>query len=221
MRIVHTAFLSLVLAGAVPSAGSAQVLTPFAEFPGLIHDQHLDHPVPVATVSRVGDIVTLSGARIVDDGHGEPFVLGAASLDLHDPVHAKVRFTIANATDAPIPLDDVMINATSLCSISDPDHPYAYPQYGIRAGGFHGTAQLQPGEKASIQIPIPPSCDHKAKARGVALREETLGILVAVVRPGPHESMSAPELRSKADFYLNQELFFRVFDRLRAEALHP
>jgi hypothetical protein len=192
MPRVQMVLMSLILASALPSVASAQVLTPFDENPGRIYDQHLDHSVPVFTVSRVGDIVALSGARIVDDDHGEPFVLGAASLDLRDPVHTKVVFTITNVTDAPIPLDDVVIHEASLCSLnnSGSDHAFALPQSGGRAGGFHGTAQLQPGQRVTIQIPIPPSCEHKAKVRGKETQEQTLGILVKVVRPGPHEFMS-------------------------------
>lgn len=221
MRIVHTALLSLLLGSAVASVGFAQVLTPFDENPWPPYDQHLDHPVPVVTMSRVGDIVALSGARVVDDGKGEPFVLGAASLDLHDPAHAKVVFRIANATDAPIRLDDVVIHEASLCSVPDQNHPFAYPQADGRAGGFHGTAQLQPGERVTIQIPIPPSCEVKEKLRGVEARRETLGVVVKVGRPGPHEFMSTPELRAKTDFYITKDLFFRVFDRLHAETSHP
>lgn len=221
MRVLQTALLSLVLASAVPSVSFAQFpLTPFDENPWPIYDQHLDRPVPVATVSRVNDIVALAGARVVDDGHGEPFVLGAASLDVHDPAHAKVMFAIANASDSPIPLDDVVINEMNLCSIPDRDHPFGFPLAGGRAGGFHGTGQLQPGERVTIQIPIPPSCP-KGKVRGVEMREEPLGILVAVARPGPHEYMSTPELRATTSFYPNTDLFFRVFERLRAEASHP
>ena len=113
-----------------------------------------------------------------------------------------------------------MIHEASLCSTQDRDHPFAFPQSGGRAGGFHGTGQLQPGEKVTVQIPIPPSCP-KGKVRGVETRAETLGVLVKVVRPGPHEFMSTPELRAKTDFYMTKELFFRVFERLRAEASHP
>jgi hypothetical protein len=81
MRVLQTVLLSLVLASALPSVSFAQLpLTPFAENPWPICDQHFDRPVRVASVSRVNDIVSLAGARVVDDGHGEPFVLGAASL---------------------------------------------------------------------------------------------------------------------------------------------
>ena len=95
MRIVHTALMSLLLGSAIPSVGFAQVLLPFEGKPWPRYDEHLNRAVPVATVSRVGDIFALAGGRIVEDGHGEPFVLGAATLDLRDPSHAKVVFTMS------------------------------------------------------------------------------------------------------------------------------
>jgi hypothetical protein len=64
LRIVHTALMSLLLGSAVPSVGFAQVLTPFESNPRPAYDERLTHLVPVATVSRVGDIVALDGARI-------------------------------------------------------------------------------------------------------------------------------------------------------------
>jgi hypothetical protein len=51
----------------------------------LLTSAALDRALPVATVSRVGDIVALARARTAQDGHGEPFVLGAAMLDLGNP----------------------------------------------------------------------------------------------------------------------------------------
>jgi hypothetical protein len=212
MRIVHIALMSLVLGTAIPSVGFAQVLTPFEGKPWPRYSERLDHPVPVATVSRVGDFFTFAGARIVEDGHGEPFVLGGAAVDLRDPSHAKVVFTISNVTETPIRFVDVMIHETTLCSIPDRNHPFAFPQVGARpADGFDDPREFQPGEKVTVQIPIPPSC-----AKG----SEPLGILVKVGGPGPGEWSSTPALRANTDLSLDKELFFRVFERLRADASH-
>jgi hypothetical protein len=106
MRIAYPALMALLVASAVPSVGSAQVRTPFRS---PTPDQRFDHVVPVATVSLVGDIVALAGARTVQDPSGEPFVLGAATLDLRDPAHAKVVFTMTNVTEMPILLNEVEI----------------------------------------------------------------------------------------------------------------
>src|SRR4051812_6274758 len=75
MRIAEATLMSLAVAVAVPSAAGAQVLTPFLGNPWPLYDERLDHPVPVATVSRVDDLVSLSHPRTVQDGLGEPFVL--------------------------------------------------------------------------------------------------------------------------------------------------
>jgi hypothetical protein len=209
MRIVHTALMSLLLGGAIPSVGFAQVLLPFEGKPWPGYDEHLDHAVPVATVSRVGDIFALAHARTVEDGHGEPFVLGTATLDLREPSHAKVVFTMTNVMETPILFTDVMIDAATLCSVPDRAHPFALPQASAQpADGMHDPRAFQPGEKVTVQIPIPPSCGKGS---------EPLGILVRVGRPGPGEWSSTPALRASTPFYVDKELFFRVFDRLRVD----
>lgn len=209
MRIASTALMILVAASAARSVAVAQILTPPWD---ANYDQRLAHPVPIATVSRVGDIVAVDGSRTVDDGRGEPFVLGNAMLDLHDPVHAKVVFTMSNATEAPVLLEDIMIVETRWCSVPDQNHPLAYPSAGYRAAGRYDPTQLQPGEKVTIQIPIAPSCPV---FKGV----ETLGVLVEVGRPAPQEWSSTPELRATTNRFSRDKplFFFRVLDRLHAE----
>ena len=213
MRILCPAMLSLLVVSAVPSVSFAQkVLTPFQSNPGPTYDERLDHAVPVATVSRVGDIVALEGARVVDDGHGAPFILGAATFDLTDPAHAKVLFTMTNAVETAILLDDVVIEEVRLCSVPDPDHPFGYPGTSGRAGGFHGTGEMQPGEKATVQIPIAPNCMKGS---------QTVAVVVDVHRPGPREFSSTPRPNGISEFHATPELIFRVLDKLRAEASHP
>jgi hypothetical protein len=134
-------------------------------------------------------------------------------LDLRDAVHAKVVFTIANVTDAPILFSDVMIYETTLCAVPDREKPFSFPQVGGRpADGLYDPREFQPGEKVTVQIPIPPSCGTGS---------EPLAVVVQVGRPGPREWSSTPTLRAKTDFYVNKELFFRVFERLRAEVARP
>jgi len=209
MRIAQTAVMSLMWAAVVPSVSFAQALTPFASRPGSIYDERLDHVVPVATVSRVGDIVALDGARTVQDGHGEPFVVGTAALDLRDPVHATVVFTIANVTNHPILLDDVVIEDVRLCSVPDRNHPFAVPLASGRAGGDHGTEELPPGARIAVQIPVAPNCAGKGS--------DTLGILVGIHRPGPREFSSTARPADNTEFHVTKELFFRVFDRVAAQ----
>jgi hypothetical protein len=207
MRFGRTALMSLVLVGAVQAVGVGQVLTPFEGKPWPRYNERLDYAVPVVTVSRVGDIVALAGARVVEDDRGEPFVLGKATLDLRDPSHAKVVFTMTNATEAPILFKDLPIGQVRLCSTGDGKHPFAYPSvHGRTADGMHDPRSLQPAERVTIQIPVAPYC------------RDTLGIIVHVGRPGPGEWSSTPALRADTYFRTTKELFFRVFDRLRTEA---
>jgi hypothetical protein len=213
MRIAEATLMSLAVAVAVPSGAGAQVLTPFLGNPWPLYDERLDHPVPVATVSRVDDLVSLSHPRTVQDGLGEPFVLGDASLDLRDPAHAKVVFTMANATQAPLLLDDVVIHEVRLCSLPDRSHPFAYPQVGGRGDGFHGTAELQSGERVTAEIPVPPNCQGKGT--------DTVAILVRVGRPGPAEASSTPAIRASTALHVDNALFSRFFQYLRAHTTSP
>lgn len=210
MRILYSAFVTLLAMTAVPAVGVAQVLLPFEGKPWPTYNERLDRAVPVATVSHVGDMFALADARTVEDGHGEPFVLGSATLDLRDPAHAKVVFTMTNVTGTPILFTDVMIDEVLLCATGDRERPFAFPQVGGRpADGMHDPREFQPGEKMTVQIPIPPSCP---------MRSEPVGILVRVGRPSPAEWSSTPALRAKTHLSVNKELFFRVFERWRTEA---
>ncbi len=179
MRIAYPALMSLVTVSVVTSVGSAQVLTP------LSGGQHfgLDHAVPVATVSRVGDIVAPGGARIVQDQRGEPFVLGAATLDLRDPSNAKIVFTMTNPADTAIALNDVEITAHTMVS-AVPDDGRPAVALNLRSGraARHGGGELQPGATMTVQIPISaPACLNTCRLRG---------FLVSVGRESPHPPLS-------------------------------
>src|ERR1051326_2538659 len=159
MRNVHTTVLTLLVVTAVPSVGVAQVLT---LEPSGGRRQSLDHAVPVATVSLVGDIVSLDGGRIVQDSYGEPFVLGTAKLDLSDRSQTKVVFTMANATETPIPLEDVVVYGRTITSatyvraaVGAPYTPTSAA--GMRAAWLGSGEVLQPGASLPVEWTISPT----------------------------------------------------------------
>src|SRR6187200_2338776 len=151
MRIVHSAFAILMAVTAVPAIGSAQVraLEVYKPF-------SLDHAVPVATVSLVGDIVALDGARIVQDAYGEPFVLGAAKLDRRVS-QTKVVFSITNASEKPIRLQDVVIyQRTMVSSTYFRDTMVGAPYMPMSASGWFAAypnsgEELPAGESLTIE----------------------------------------------------------------------
>lgn len=162
MRIAYSAFVTLLAVTAVPAIGSAQVRALEVYKP-----HSLDHAVPVATVSLVGDIVALEGARIVRDSYGEPFVLGAAKLDQRVPSQTKVVFSITNATGKPIRLQDVVIYQRAMVpSTYLRDTIVGAPYMPMSASGWFAAypnsgEELPPGASLAIEAPIsPPSpCD--------------------------------------------------------------
>lgn len=161
MRIAYAALATLLTVTAFPSTGSCQVLTLHDYGNPLRHAHNLDRAVPVATVSLVDDIVALDGARVVQDPYGQPFVLGAATLDRHDPSRLKIVFTMTNRTDTVIPLKDVliyertMIAATSLrgVTVGAPVMPTSAAGWG--PGDLEGE-ELQPGASLTVEVPLSP-----------------------------------------------------------------
>jgi hypothetical protein len=200
----------ILLAGsAVPSVGSAQVLT----LQPLRYASSLDHAVPVATVSLVGDIVALGGARIVEDSYGEPFVLGGATLDVSVPSRAKVVFTMTNATETPIPLRDVMVYERTMLSASSKylrGVTVGAPHMPLSASGWRAALprsgeELQPGASLTVEVPISsPVCD-----KGECQAD---GFIVFVGREPPHGDRSTdPNGRAWAG---DNPLFTRAFLQL-------
>lgn len=159
MRIASPALLTLLLAGAAATTPSAQTFSLPAYAYG--RAQHLAQTVPVATVSLVGDVVRLGGARVVQDTYGEPFVLGAATLDLRIPSQPKIVFTMTNDSDAPISLNDVLIYERTLVSaeylrgvtVGAPFMPMSAAGWG--PGDWQGE-QLQPGSRLTVEVPLSP-----------------------------------------------------------------
>jgi hypothetical protein len=159
MRNVHTTVLTLLVVTAVPSVGVAQVLT---LEPSGGRRQSLDHAVPVATVSLVGDIVSLDGGRIVQDSYGEPFVLGTAKLDLSDRSQTKVVFRMVNATGTPIPLEDVVVYERTITSATYVRAAVGAPYTPTSAAGMQaawpGSGEvLQPSASLTVEMPISPT----------------------------------------------------------------
>jgi hypothetical protein len=189
MRRAHS-FVVLLAITAVPSFGLAQVvsLQPYGPY------FTIDHPIPVATVSLVRDIVALEGARVIDDGHGEPFVLGNATLNLRVPSSPTIVLTMTNATGAPIPLKDVLIYERTMVSEKDlPDLPgttVGAPYMPMSAagwgpGGYPDGEALQPGAGLTVELPLPPTGCDKGRSRCLAQ-----GVVVFVGRKLPHGDRS-------------------------------
>jgi hypothetical protein len=165
MRIAAPIALFVAAAGLPPAAYAQLSLQPYGG------DFRLDHDVPVATVSLVGDIVTLGSARTVTDSYGAPFVLGAATLDRHDPAAPRIVFTMANTSGAPIRLSDVVIyERTMLAAQRFRDVTVGAPYMPSSAAGWFAanpgsTDELPPGEQLTVRVPISPtnctgaSCD--------------------------------------------------------------
>jgi hypothetical protein len=166
MRIAYSALLTLLVASAVPSVGVAQVFLPESR---LRHDLRLDHVVPVATVSRLGQPIALADAHPVQDASGEPYVLGAATLDLSDPSHATVVFTLTNATETPIPRRSMYVWAHSvwrdrrglvLPSIDGIQNPnggartMGWPGYGVSLSAWDIPETWQPAASITLRMPI-------------------------------------------------------------------
>lgn len=186
MRIAYPALMSLLLTSAAPTNALAQVLTlPAYAYP---HQRPLEHAVPVATASLVGDVVTLEGARIVQDSYGEPFVLGAATLNLSTPSQPKIVFTMTNDTEVPIPLKDVLIYERTIVSaqslrgvtVGAPFMPMSAAGWG--PGRYPEGEQLQPGASLTVEVPLSPFGPESANP---------IGFVVFVGRKLPHgdESM--------------------------------
>ena len=167
MRMGHPVLMSLLLGSAIPSVAFAQA---FLAESHLRHDLYLDHVVPVATVSRLGQPIELADAHRVQDASGEPFVLGAATLDVSDPSHATVVFTLTNATETPIPRKSVYVweysvwrdkrglVIPSIDGILNPNRsdPWriGFPGYGVTLSAWDVPETWQPATSITLRMPI-------------------------------------------------------------------
>jgi hypothetical protein len=153
MSIASQAVMSWLLLCAVPSVGLTQVLTPFGDVARF--DTRLDHVVPVAAAAYLDGPIALTDARPVADPPDEPFVLGSATLDLRDPSHAKVVFTMKNATERPIPWNTVELQEVR-GGFSEDYGRFAFAcSMSARADRY---GAWEPGATVTVQIPIAPNC---------------------------------------------------------------
>jgi hypothetical protein len=207
MRRACSAFVVLLAVCAAPSAEAIQhVLTPFHD--ALLEQQNLDHAVPIATVPRVGSIVALADARIVQNPSGQPFVLGAATLDVTNISSPRIGFTMTNTTQQPIQLSDVFIEAQTMAV----DKGYARYLGSLegQAGSSLAGEQLQPGATIVVDMPISPLT---ISARYLDTKYKTWGFLVLVGEwPGPASNRAAWD-----DWKLSESLLEQAFATLISE----
>lgn len=195
MRIALSAFATLALA--IPSVCFGQIVIPY---PGSFYRvDRPDHPIPIATVTPAGDVIGLDGAH----QYGT-FVIGAATLDLKDPNHPMIAFTLMNPTALPILLssvyvDDVRANLRDtgdlvLMCRSVPRLSHAGP----------ADKTLQPGTWINVEMPIPPACGWNVG--------ETAGFLV-YLKSGA--GVITPETRTEEVVLLHS-----AFEKLRSQSQH-
>jgi hypothetical protein len=156
MRIAYPTFAALMLAGAVPSVTFAQIVVPYGKAD---HVDRLDHVLPVAVVTRSGDAIALT-----DPKPGAGFVLGAATLDITDPEHPRIVFTVGNATQTAIPLSRVHVHVATVNALADDESalfvPCGYSGWMsslLRRAGS-GVTVLEPGATLTLAVPVGPHC---------------------------------------------------------------
>jgi hypothetical protein len=190
MRIVHIALTSLLLGGAVPSVSFAQVVIPYTKAAASLVDR-LDHSVPVATVVRSTD----SAIGLAYPKPGDGFVLGSAKLDLKDPDHPMVAFTMTNGAQTPMLLSTVITSVWRVNSRAEDGHIAisCMTEPWLSKPGPADTG-LQPGATISVEMPIAPRC-------GPGLGE-TVGFLVYLHSGGVawvHAEYEELKARNEAD----------------------
>lgn len=158
MRIANSVFAVLLVGGAVPSVGFAQIVVPYTTAEA-VHTDKLDHVLPVATVTRSTDAIKLAKPH---DGDG--FVIGAATVDIKDPDHPMLVFTISNGSESPIPLSSVDIHVATVNESTGPSATLYVPCGYV--GGLDSFARrakspittLQPGAQLTVAMPAGPHC---------------------------------------------------------------
>lgn len=186
MRITTSSAFGVLLLTLAPSIGGAQVLSPFSHLRS--EPQALAHAVPVATLNLAGDAIALADPHVVNDPAIAPFVLGAASLDLHDPSHAMIVFSIRNAATEPIPWNAVEFSVERAAPVPLEDQAQGAPTLIFCTLAKRGLAAapnelFQPGATASVQVPISGDCFRKSEAA------DPLGFLVYVGGEMPHPDL--------------------------------
>jgi hypothetical protein len=182
MRIASSTVAALLVVGAIPSLAFAQIVVAYPPGPPS-HVARLDHAVPVATVTQLNDPIALADAK-----PGVDFVRGAATVDVGDPDHPKIIFTVSNQTASPIPPDNVFVHVASVYPGRDGEPAVSLCGYNGRLSEMLKTpgsspaanATLAPGATVTIAIPVGP---------GPCVRQDpqqNVGFLVHLTGDGRH-----------------------------------
>jgi hypothetical protein len=158
MRKTYSVFATILLLSSVPSVSFAQIVVPYGSDGN--HVARLDHVVPVATVTPPGDAITLA-----DPKPGDDLVLGAATLDIKDPNHPMIVFTVSNGTERPIPPSGVDVHVASIYAGKDGQPMVSLCGYmgplsnllNQRGSSGIGNATLAPGATVTMSMPVGPS----------------------------------------------------------------
>jgi hypothetical protein len=159
MRTTHSVFATILLLSAVTSVSFAQIVVPYGRDGN--HVGRLDHVVPVATVTPPGDAITLA-----DPKPGVDLVLGAAKLDIRDPDHPMIVFTVSNGTERPIPPSSVDVHVASVYAGRDGAPMVSLCGYmgslsslltNHPGSSELGNATLAPGATVTMAMPVGPS----------------------------------------------------------------
>jgi hypothetical protein len=162
MRIAYSAFATMLLVSAVPSVSFAQMLVPYTQVEAS-RVARLDHVVPVATVTPPGDAITLADPKPKPD---VDLILGTATLDIRDPDHPMIVFTVSNGTDGPIPPSSVHVHVATVYASRDGAPVVSLCGYSgslqsllLNHPGSSGLVNptLAPGAKVTMAIPVGPT----------------------------------------------------------------
>jgi hypothetical protein len=182
MRITSSTVAALLVAIAVPSFGFAQIVVAYPPGPPA-HVARLDHAVPAATVTQPSDPIALANAK-----PGVDFVRGAATVNVDDPDHPKILFTVSNQTASPIPPDSVFVHVASVYPGKDGEPVVSLCGYSgrlsdmLKAPGSSAAANatLAPGATVTIAVPVGPGpCVQKDP-------QQNVGFLVHLTGDGTH-----------------------------------
>lgn len=157
MRTTYSVFAAMLLLSATPSISFAQIVVAYGN---ANHVAPLKHLVPVATVTAPDEAIALA-----DPKRGVDFVLGSAQLDIKDPNHPMIVFTVTNRTDRPIPPTSVNIQVASVFERDGQPRISICGSYGVLQNMLRNnpgssaieTATLAPGATVTMAMPVGPS----------------------------------------------------------------
>jgi hypothetical protein len=156
MRIAQSALMGVLLV-TISSVSSAQVVVPYTKEAANLVDR-LDHAVPVATVIRSTD-TAIALPELPHSEPGDGFFLGAAKLDLKNPDRPMIAFTMTNAAQTPMSLNDVIADIYRVNSRAEDGRIAIACMTGPWLGKpGRGDTVLPPGTTVSVEVPIAPRC---------------------------------------------------------------